>query len=80
ADIPNQLQAPYGEHLLHAIGYVYSTKARFWLSKMDSQEGHFGKRLLGFGKNFQSTWKDRIHIVKETVKTVKCAVQWQQSV
>ncbi|CAF3213567.1 unnamed protein product [Rotaria socialis] len=80
ADIPNQLQAPYGEHLLHAIGYVYSSKARFWLTKMDSQEGHLGKRLLGFGKNFQSTWKDRIHIVKETVKTVKCAVQWQQSV
>jgi len=79
SDIPNLLQAPYGEHLLHSIGYIYSSKARFWLSKMDSQEGHIGKRLLGYGKHVQSSWKERIHVVKETVKTVKCAVQWGQS-
>jgi len=78
-DIPNLLQAPHGEHLLHSIGYIYSSKARFWLSKMDSQEGHIGKRILGYGKHVQSTWKDRIHVVKETVKTVKCAVQLGQS-
>jgi hypothetical protein len=79
SDIPNLLQAPYGGHLLHSIGYIYSTKARFWSSRMDSQEGHIGKRMLGYGKNVQSSWKDRIHVVKETVKTVKCAVQWGQS-
>ncbi len=79
SDIPNLLQAPYGEHLLHSIGYIYSSKARYWSSKMDTQEGHIGKRLIGFGKNVQSSWKDRVHVVKETVKTVKCAVQWGQS-
>jgi hypothetical protein len=79
ADIPNLLEAPYGEHLLHSIGYIYSSKAQVWLSKMDSQEGHLGKRLVGHGKHFKSTWKDRAHVVKETVKTVKCAVQWGQS-
>jgi len=79
SSIPSLLQAPYGEQLLHSIGYIYSSKARYWSSKMDSQEGHFGKRLLGYGKNVHSTWKDRFHVVKETVKTVKCAVQWSQS-
>ncbi|CAF3610503.1 unnamed protein product [Rotaria sordida] len=79
SDIPNLLHAPYGEHLLHSIGYIYSTKVRFWSSKMDSQEGHIGKRILGYGKYVQTSWKDRIHVVKETVKTIKCAVQWQQS-
>ena len=79
SDIPNLLQAPHGEHLLHCIGYIYSTKARFWLSKMDSQEGPIGKRLLGLGRHVKSTWKDRAHIVKEAVKTVKCAVELEQS-
>ncbi len=78
-DIPNLLQAPYGEHLLHSIGYIYSSKARYWSSKMDSQEGHLGKRIVGYSKHVQSSWKDRIHVVKETVKTVKSAVQWGQS-
>ena len=79
SDIPNLLQAPHGEHLLHCIGYVYSTKARFWLSKLDSQKGPIGKRLLAFGRHVKSTWKDRAHIVKEAVKTVKCAVELEQS-
>ena len=57
-DIPNLLQAPHGEHLLHSIGYIYSSKARFWLSKMDSQEGHIGKRIVGYSKHVQSTWKE----------------------
>ncbi|CAF1609931.1 unnamed protein product [Adineta ricciae] len=78
-DIPNLLSAPYGEHLLHAIGYIYASKAKLWLNKLDSQEGHIGKRVLGFGKHFQSSWKERVHVVKETVKTVKCAVEWGQS-
>jgi hypothetical protein len=78
-DIPNLLNAPYGEHLLHAIGYIYSSKAKLWLNKFDSQEGHIGKRMLGFGKHVQSSWKERVHVVKETVKTVKCAVEWGQS-
>ena len=78
-DIPNLLSAPYGEHLLHAIGYIYSSKAKLWLNKFDSQEGHIGKRMLGFGKHVQSSWKERVHVVKETVKTVKCAVEWGQS-
>jgi DNA-binding transcriptional MerR regulator len=79
SDIENLLQAPYGEHLLHSIGYIYSSKSRLWSSKMDSQEGHIGKRIIGFGKHIQSSWKERVHVVKETVKTVKCAVQWGQS-
>jgi hypothetical protein len=78
-DIPNLLNAPYGENLLHAIGYIYSSKAKLWLNKFDSQEGHIGKRMLGFGKHVQSSWKERVHVVKETVKTVKCAVEWGQS-
>ncbi|UJR09711.1 hypothetical protein I4U23_013940 [Adineta vaga] len=78
-DIPNLLSAPYGEHLLHAIGYIYTSKAKLWLNKLDSQEGHIGKRVLGFGKHVQSSWKERVHVVKETVKTVKCAVEWGQS-
>jgi hypothetical protein len=79
SDVPNLLQAPYGEHLLHSVGYVYSSKARYWLSKMDSQEGHLGKRILGFGRLVQSSWKDHIHVIKETVLTVKSAVEWGQS-
>ncbi|CAF4436539.1 unnamed protein product, partial [Rotaria sp. Silwood2] len=78
-DIPNLLSAPYGEHLLHAIGYIYASKAKLWLNKLDSQEGHIGKRMLGFGKHVQSSWKERVHVVRETVKTVKCAVEWGQS-
>ncbi|CAF1308446.1 unnamed protein product [Adineta steineri] len=78
-EIPDLLQAPHGEHILHSVGYVYSSKSRSWLSKMDSQEGHIGKRILGYGKHIQSSWKDRVHVVKETFKTVKCAVQWGQS-
>ncbi|CAF1272535.1 unnamed protein product [Rotaria sordida] len=78
-DIPNLLSAPYGEHLLHTIGYIYVSKAKLWLNKLDSQEGHLGKRMLGFGKHVQSSWKERVHVVKETVKTVKCAVEWGQS-
>ena len=78
-DLPNLLSAPHGEHLLHAIGYIYASKAKLWLNKFDSQEGHLGKRMLGFGKHFQSSWKERVHVVKETVKTVKCAVEWGQS-
>lgn len=78
-DIPNLLSAPHGEHLLHAIGYIYASKAKLWLNKFDSQEGHIGKRMLGFGKHMQSSWKERVHVVKETVKTVKCAVEWGQS-
>lgn len=80
AEMITLLEAPYGEQLLHSIGYIYSSRARYWSSKMDSREGHIGKRLVGFGKTFHSSWKDRIHVVKETVKTVKCAVQWGQSV
>ncbi|UJR36393.1 hypothetical protein I4U23_029116 [Adineta vaga] len=79
ADIPNLIQASYGEHLLQAVGYIYSSRARFWLSKMDSQEGHIGKRILGYSRHVHSSWKDRAHTVKEAVKTVKCAVQWGQS-
>ena len=79
ADIPDLLQAPYGEHLLHSIGYIYSSKAQFWLSKMDSQEGHIGKRMVGSYNHFKSTWKHRAHVVKETVRTVKSAVQAGQS-
>lgn len=78
-DIPNLLGAPHGEHLLHAIGYIYASKAKLWSNKFDSQEGHIGKRMLGFGKHMQSSWKERVHVVKETVKTVKCAVEWGQS-
>jgi hypothetical protein len=78
-DIPNLLNAPYGEHLLHSIGYIYASKAKLWLNKYDSQEGHIGKRMVGFGKHVQSSWKERVHVVKETVKTVKCAVEWGQS-
>ncbi len=78
-DIPNLLNAPYGEHLLHSIGYIYASKAKLWLNKFDSQEGHLGKRMVGFGKHVQSSWKERVHVVKETVKTVKCAVEWGQS-
>jgi hypothetical protein len=78
-DIPNLISAPYGDHLLHAIGYIYASKAKLWMNKYDSQEGHFGKRMLGFGKHMQSSWKERVHVVKETVKTVKCAVEWGQS-
>ena len=78
-DIPNLLRAPYGEHLLHAIGYIYASKAKLWLNKFDSQEGHLGKRVMGFGRHMQSSWKERVHVVKETVKTVKCAVEWGQS-
>ena len=78
-DMVQLLGAPHGEHLLHSIGYIYSSKARLWLSKMDSQEGHIGKRLLGFGKHFHSTWRERAHVVKETVKTIKSAIQWGQS-
>jgi hypothetical protein len=78
-DIPNLISAPYGEHLLHAIGYIYASKAKLWLNKFDSQEGHIGKRVVGFGKHMQSSWKERVHVVKETVKTVKCAVEWGQS-
>ena len=78
-DTANLLQAPYGENLLHSIGYIYSSRARFWSSKMDTQEGHIGKRIMGFGKQFQSSWKDRVHVVRETVRTVKCAIQLGQS-
>jgi len=78
-DIPNLLNAPYGEHILHAIGYIYASKAKLWLNKFESQEGHIGRRVLGFGKHMQSTWKERVHVVKETVKTVKSAVEWGQS-
>ena len=78
-DLPNLLEAPHGEQLLHAIGYIYASKAKLWVNKFDSQEGHIGKRMIGFGKHFQSSWKERVHVVKETVKTVKCAVEWGQS-
>ena len=78
-DLPRLLQAPYGEQLLHSIGYIYTTKARLWRSKFDSKEGSMGQRMLGYGKHFQASWKERAHVVKETVKTVKSAVQWGQS-
>lgn len=78
-DRTNLLQAPYGEQLLHSIGYIYSSKARRWSSKMDSQEGHIGRRMIGFGKHMHSAWKEHAHIVKETIKTVKSAIQWGQS-
>lgn len=79
SELPTLLQAPYGQQLLHSIGYVYSFKARFWLGKMDAQEGHFGKRILGVGRHMHSSWRDRAHRVKETVKTVKSAVQMGQT-
>ena len=78
-DIPHLIDAPYGDHLLHTIGYIYALKAKVWMTKLDSQEGHLGKRMLGFGKHVHSSWKERVHVVKETVKTVKCAVEWGQS-
>lgn len=78
-ELQNLLNAPHGVHLLHSIGYIYSSKAKLWLSKFESQQGHIGKRMIGFGKHFQSSWKERVHVVKETVKTVKCAVEWGQS-
>lgn len=78
-DMANLLSAPHGVQLLHSIGYIYSSKGKLWLSKFDSQEGNIGKRMINFGKHFQSSWKERVHVVKETVKTVKCAVEWGQS-
>ncbi|CAF0807449.1 unnamed protein product [Didymodactylos carnosus] len=78
-DIPNLVQAPYGENLLHCIGYIYSSKATQFLAKMDSQEGHIGKRVVAVSKGIKATWKERVHVIKETVKTVKCAVEWTQS-
>ncbi|CAF0734668.1 unnamed protein product [Didymodactylos carnosus] len=79
SEIPNLLNAPYGENLLHCIGYIYSSKATQFLAKMDSQEGHFGKRVVAVGKGIKASLKERAHVVKETVKTVKCAVEWTQS-
>lgn len=74
------IQAPYGENLLHSIGYIYSLKARFWSTKFDTEESSFFTRVSGRTRHFHSACQEKAHVVRETFRTLKSAVKWGQSV
>jgi hypothetical protein len=70
---------PHGVQLLYAIGYTYSSKGSYYLSKIDSEEGHVFKRVWGFGSKFSGMMKEKAHIVSETVGTIRTAIDLQAS-
>jgi restriction endonuclease Mrr len=59
----------YGVELLHAIGYVYQSKARQFLSKNE---------LFGVGR-FLRSCQEKGHILSETLSTFKSVIDMQKS-
>ncbi|KAJ3277158.1 hypothetical protein HDV01_000210 [Terramyces sp. JEL0728] len=68
----------YGIELLHAIGYTYCLKSDQWLAIIDSN-GNMFNRTWGFGSRFVNGFKEKAHIISETVGTVKTAFDLQSS-
>ncbi|KAJ3260292.1 hypothetical protein HK103_000927 [Boothiomyces macroporosus] len=68
----------YGIELLHAIGYTYCLKADQWLAIIDSN-GNVFNRTWGFGSRFVNGFREKAHIISETVGTVKTAFDLQSS-
>lgn len=71
--------SPHGPELLKSIGYVYVTKSQNWLAKLESESSNIGMKLLGFGKRIKGAVVEKTHIFKETVDTVRTAVEWHQT-
>ncbi|KAJ3017311.1 hypothetical protein HKX48_003625 [Thoreauomyces humboldtii] len=69
----------YGVELLHAVGYTYQLKASYWLGKMDAEDGPVLKRAWGFGSRFAGAFREKAHIIGETVGTLRTAMDLQSS-
>ena len=69
----------YGVQLLHAIGYTYSSKGHYYISKLDLEEGHVLKKVWGLGSTWTGTFKEKAHIFSDTIGTVRTALDLQAS-
>ena len=58
---------------------MYLLKSEQYAAKLDSEDGNIGQRFLGFGKRLQSNIKEKTHIFKETVGTVRTVMEWHSS-
>ncbi|KAJ3192687.1 hypothetical protein HDU82_003096 [Entophlyctis luteolus] len=70
----------FGVELLQSVGLTYSLKAAQALARMDEESGDsMVKRWLGSGNLWAGFIREKVHIVAETVRTLKTAVDLQTS-
>jgi len=69
----------YGVELLHAIGYIYRSKAEQAIAQYDVDNGAIHRKLFGYTTKFSSLVREKGHIFSETVGTLKTAIDLQQS-
>ncbi|KAI8894071.1 X-domain of DnaJ-containing-domain-containing protein [Globomyces pollinis-pini] len=69
----------YGVELLHAIGYTYVLKSDQYYAIIDALDGSMFRRAWGFGSRFATGFREKAHIISETVGTVKTAFDLQSS-
>ncbi|KAI9208520.1 X-domain of DnaJ-containing-domain-containing protein [Polychytrium aggregatum] len=69
----------YGVELLHAIGFTYCLKAQQHLAKMDVEHGDVFAKVFGFGTRIHANFKEKAHVVSETVGTFQTAMDLQKS-
>jgi hypothetical protein len=77
-EINSLKEESYGIELLHAIGYTYCLRSDQWMAIFES-EGHLFKRAWGYGSRFANGFREKAHIISETVGTVKTAIDLQSS-
>ncbi|KAJ3022045.1 UNVERIFIED_CONTAM: hypothetical protein HDU68_009346 [Siphonaria sp. JEL0065] len=70
----------FGVELLHAIGFTYSLKAVQKRAKLDAEQGgSLYTRWIGAGNQWAGAFREKAHIVSETVSTIKTAIDLQTS-
>ncbi|KAJ3222910.1 hypothetical protein HK099_001762 [Clydaea vesicula] len=68
----------YGPELLYSIGYTYELKSQQYLALMDAEDGPLLRRGLGFLNRGVGAFREKAHIMTETVGTVKSALDLQK--
>lgn len=69
----------YGVELLNAIGYTYTLKADQWNAVIDAEGGGLFTRAWGFGARVTGAFKEKGHIIADTVGTLRTAIDLQNS-
>lgn len=79
-EINSLKEESYGVELLHAIGYTYCLRSDQWMAIFESDpNAHLLKRAWGYGTRFANGFREKAHIISETVGTVKTAFDLQSS-
>jgi hypothetical protein len=68
-----------GVPLLHAIGYTYTSKADYYLSKIEIESGSVFQKVWGYGSAFSLGMKEKAHLVSDVYGTIKTAASLQST-